>query len=296
MTRDEGAPQDGGATQDPQATQDGGATRDSGATRDRGATQDSRATHDSRATQDPRTTQGPSTAQGLDAHVVVRRSGLDAALRVGAGEAVAIMGPSGAGKTTLLEAVAGLVRIDDGHIDLDGRRLAGATTHTPPAQRAVALLGQEALLFPHLSAGQNIAFGARAGGLDRTQARRSAADWLARLGLESLRDRRPHELSGGQRQRIALARALAARPRLLLLDEPFTSLDVEAAAHLRDVVRAHRDDTTSVIVSHGIVDAQSLAARLVILQDGRIVQDAPVAAVLAAPATSFVAALAASAR
>ncbi|WP_372468872.1 sulfate/molybdate ABC transporter ATP-binding protein [Microbacterium maritypicum] len=232
----------------------------------------------------------------LDAHVVVRHAGLDAALRVAAGEFVAIMGPSGAGKTSLLEAVAGLVRLDEGHVDLDGIRLSGPRQHTPPSRRAIGLLGQDALLFPHMTAAENIAFAARAAGRTREESTRRATEWLNRIGLAGYGDRRPDELSGGQRQRIALARALAASPRLLLLDEPFTSLDVEAAAQLREVVREQRGATTTILVSHGILDAQALAERLVIVQAGRIVQDAAVAEVLASPATPFAAAVADSAR
>ena len=232
----------------------------------------------------------------VDARVVVHRAGLDATLRLAAGEVVAIMGPSGAGKTTLLEAVAGLVRLDDGHVDVDGIRLAGPDTHVPPSRRSIGLLGQDALLFPHMTAAENISFAARAGGLDRDEARGRAVDWLERVGLAGFDGRRPEELSGGQRQRVALARALAASPRLLLLDEPFTSLDVEAAAQVRDVVRDQRGTTTTVLVSHGILDAQALAGRLVILQAGRVVQDAAVDEVLAAPATGFAAAVADSAR
>ncbi|MEW2459428.1 ATP-binding cassette domain-containing protein [Microbacterium sp. NPDC047426] len=238
----------------------------------------------------------------LDARVVVHRAHLDVALGVAAGECVAIMGPSGAGKTTILSAIAGLLRIDDGHVDLDGARLSGAApraaraVHVPPSRRAIGLLGQDALLFPHLTAAENIAFAARPAGSNRTAARETADAWMTRIGLDGLGPRRPHELSGGQRQRVALARALAARPRLLLLDEPFTSLDVEAAAQLRAVVHEQRGSTTTVLVSHGIVDAQSLATRLVIVQDGRVVQDGPVADVLSVPASSFVAAVAGSAR
>ncbi|MBT2496659.1 ATP-binding cassette domain-containing protein [Microbacterium sp. ISL-59] len=232
----------------------------------------------------------------LDAHVVVRHAGLDAALRVAAGEFVAVMGPSGAGKTSLLEAVAGLVRLDEGHVDLDGIRLSGPRQHAPPSRRAIGLLGQDALLFPHMTAAQNIAFAVRVGGRTRDKSTRLAAEWLDRIGLSGFGDRRPDELSGGQRQRIALARALAASPRLLLLDEPFTSLDVEAAAQLREVVREQRGSTTTILVSHGILDAQALAERLVIVQAGRIVQDAAVAEVLTSPATPFAAAVADSAR
>lgn len=230
----------------------------------------------------------------LDARVVLRHAALDATLHVDAGECVAVMGPSGAGKTSLLSAIAGLVRLDDGHIDLDGVRLSGGSRHVPPSRRGIGLLGQDALLFPHLTAADNIAFAARAAGLGRMAAREASVQWMERVGLAGRGTRRTDELSGGQRQRVALARALAARPRLLLLDEPFTSLDVEAAAQLRDVVREQRGATRTVLVSHGVLDAQALASRLVILQDGGVMQEGTVAAVLADPATSFVAAVAAA--
>lgn len=232
----------------------------------------------------------------LDARIVVRYAGLAADIRVAAGEVVAIMGPSGAGKTSLLETIAGLVRLDDGYIDVDGTRLAGEGLHTPPSRRSIGLLGQDALLFPHMTAAENIAFAARTSGYDREESRRRATEWLDRIGLAGFDSRRPDELSGGQRQRIALARALAASPRLLLLDEPFTSLDVEAAAQLRAVVREQRGDTTMILISHSILDAKALAGRLIILESGQIVQDDAVPDVLAVPATPFAAAVAESAR
>lgn len=231
----------------------------------------------------------------LDAHVVVDRAGLDVALQIEPGEVAAIMGPSGAGKSTLLASIAGLLRLDAGFIDIDGSRVAGDRQHTPPFCRGVGLLGQDPLLFPHLTAAQNIAFASTAAGRTRTDARDIAADWMSRIGLAGLGDRRPRELSGGQRQRIALARALAAEPRLLLLDEPFTSLDVQAAARLRRVVEEQRNGTTTILVSHGVADAQALAGRLVILEGGRITQDAALSRVLSRPATAFAAAVASAA-
>ncbi|MCV7193481.1 ATP-binding cassette domain-containing protein [Mycolicibacterium brumae] len=230
----------------------------------------------------------------LDAHVVVELAGLDVRLRAAAGEVVAVMGPSGAGKTMLLETIAGLNRLDDGRITLGETVLADAGRHTPPSRRAVGLLGQDALLFPHMSAAENIAFAARSAELDRVGARRVAEDWLDRVGLGGLGARRPDQLSGGQRQRVALARALAARPALLLLDEPFSSLDVEAAATLRQTIAGQLGGTTTVLVSHGVADAAALADRLVILEAGRITQDGPVAEVLAMPATRFAEAVSAS--
>jgi len=230
----------------------------------------------------------------LDAHVVVTQASVDARLVLNPGEVLAVMGPSGAGKTTLLDAVAGLTRLDAGHVALDGERMADAVRHTPPSRRAIGLLGQDALLFPHMTAAGNIAFAARSAGSSRSESAAIAGEWMLRIGLPGLGDRRPDQLSGGQRQRVALARALAARPRLLLLDEPFSSLDVEAAAQLRTVVRDQLQGTTTIVVSHGIADAEVLADRLVILEHGRITQEGMLGEVLAAPATAFAEAVAAA--
>jgi len=230
----------------------------------------------------------------LSARVVVDRAGLDVEIDVAAGEVLAVMGPSGAGKTTLVEALAGLNTLSDGSIRLGDRVIADARTHTPPPLRSIGLLGQDALLFPHMTAAGNIAFASRSAGTGKAEALAGAAEWLDRMGLAGHDARRVHELSGGQRQRVALARALAARPRLLLLDEPFSSLDVEAAAQLRRVVREQITGTTTIVVSHSAADAVALADRLVVIEGGRITQQGPVAEVLAAPATSFARAVAES--
>lgn len=232
----------------------------------------------------------------MEARIRVDRARLDVELRLDAGEVLAVMGPSGAGKTTLVEALAGLIRIDAGRIELGGRTLADGRTHVPPPQRSIGLLGQDALLFPHMSAAENIAFASRSAGRSRAESREDADGWMTRIGLEGLGPRRVHELSGGQRQRVALARALAARPQLLLLDEPFSSLDVLAAAQLREVVRTHIAGTSTIVVSHSAADATALADRLVIVEGGRIAQQGTVDDVLGSPATPFTLAVADSAR
>ncbi|UJP09802.1 ABC transporter ATP-binding protein [Microbacterium sp. KUDC0406] len=224
---------------------------------------------------------------------------VDMALDAAPGEVLAVLGPNGSGKSTLLAALAGHLPIDDGRIALDGRMLddtaaGGRAVHVPPAQRRVGLLGQRALLFPHLSALENVAFGPRAQGVSSAAARRDAKGWLDRVGLGDLAPHRPAQLSGGQQQRVALARALAARPDALLLDEPFAALDVETASQARRLVAEQRDSAgiPLVLVTHDPLDAVVLAARTAIVHDGRIVQEGPTTEVLGHPRSTFVAALA----
>ncbi|MFE7844078.1 sulfate/molybdate ABC transporter ATP-binding protein [Microbacterium sp. NPDC057407] len=235
----------------------------------------------------------------LDARVVVQRPGfrLEAELQAEPGEVVAVMGPSGAGKSTLLGVLAGLVRLDEGHVRLGDRdldRAARPRRRTEPAQRGVVLLGQEPRLFPHLTAHENIVFGMRVRGIPTSAADSEADEWLWRVGLAGLGARRPAQLSGGQQQRVALARALATKPAALLLDEPLTSLDTEIAGDVRallhDQLAATR--TTAIVATHDAVDAVSLARRLIVLENGRVTQAGPVRDVLASPATRFTAAVA----
>jgi ABC-type sulfate/molybdate transport systems ATPase subunit len=237
-------------------------------------------------------------AAALAAHIVVERPAftLDVSVDAAAGEIVSIMGPSGAGKSTLLEALAGLVRLDDGFVRLDADEVASASVHIPPQRRGVVLLGQDPRLFPHLSARDNVAFGLRAHGIAKADARAVADDLLERVGLASTGDRAPGSLSGGQQQRVALARALAVRPRLLLLDEPLTSLDVEIAADMRVLMRELLESATALVVSHDASDAVALAHRLVVVERGRVAQRGTVEEVLGAPASRFVAAVAAAHR
>ena len=162
------------------------------------------------------------------------------------------------------------------------------------AERSVGLLGQHPLLFPHLSALENVAFGPRAQGMPKREARAAASDWLDRVGLTGLERRLPAALSGGQQQRVALARTLAARPDVLLLDEPFAALDVQTAAAMRRLVAEQRATLAipTLLVTHDPLDAIVLADRAAILQAGRIVQQGPTAEVLGHPRTPFAAALA----
>ena len=230
-------------------------------------------------------------SDGLRARIRVERPAftLDVGLDVGAGEVVALLGPNGAGKTTTLRALAGLVRPDRASIEMDGTDLATLPTEARP----IGMVFQDYLLFPHLTALDNVAFGPRCQGASRAAARAAARELLDRFGLADHADARPRALSGGQAQRVALARALAVRPRLLLLDEPLAALD----AHTRLDVRARlrRDlagfDGATVVVTHDPLDAMVLADRLVVVEDGAVVQSGPPAEVARRPRTDYVARL-----
>ncbi len=242
------------------------------------------------------TTPRDTGAPGLSVDVSIQRGGfrLDVSMATSRREVIAVMGPSGAGKSTLLAAIAGLARPDAGRVSVRGAEVSGPGHGVPPAKRGVVLLGQEPRLFPHMDIRTNVAFGLRARGVDRTRATAQADEWLQRVGLPGLGDSRPAVLSGGQQQRVALARALATEPAVLLLDEPLTSLDPETADGIRTVLGAQlaAADTTTIIVTHDAIDAAALARRLVILEAGRITQDAVVREVFRAPASPFAATIA----
>ncbi len=213
-----------------------------------------------------------------------------------AGETLAVLGPNGAGKSTLLALLAGLLPPTRGRAELDGAVLfdVDGTRRmlTEPRERGISLLAQEALLFPHLSALENVAFGPRSRGAHRTAARATALSWLERVGVADLARRRPAQLSGGQAQRVALARALAADPALLLLDEPLAALDVSVAPAMRLLLREVLRERTAVIVTHDPLDAFLLADRVLVLEGGRIVESGATAHVLTRPVTAFGARLA----
>ncbi|WP_222618312.1 sulfate/molybdate ABC transporter ATP-binding protein [Nakamurella sp. PAMC28650] len=248
----------------------------------------------------PPTASGPERGAGLRLDVSVARQDftVQAAFDVPAGETVAILGPNGAGKSTVLSIVAGLLMPDSGRVVLDGRELTrygnGRAMTVPPERRRVGLMGQDPLLFPHLSALENVAFGPRSQGRSRSVSRALAQEWLERMGLADFESRRPAEMSGGQRQRVALARALAAEPALLLLDEPLGALDAQTVPEIRQVLRTHLRETgtTSLLVTHDVLDAAVLADRVIVLERGRIVDDGPTTSVLSAPRSSFGATLA----
>ncbi|AZM87792.1 MULTISPECIES: ABC transporter permease [Streptomyces] len=203
------------------------------------------------------------------------------------GTTIAVVGENGAGKTTLLRALLGLTPRARAELRLGDTDV----TALPPHRRQVAWVPQDGALFPHLSALANTAYGLRARRVGRAEARREAQLWLDRLGVGHLAQRRPAQLSGGQAQRVALARALAARPRLLLLDEPLAALDQTTRAHVRHTLRRHLAGFGGVclIVTHDPVEAVSLAQRVLVLADGRTLQDAPPAEVTRHPRSPWVA-------
>jgi molybdate transport system ATP-binding protein len=231
----------------------------------------------------------------LAAHFVVRRpehtTRVD--LDVDRGEVVGLIGPNGAGKSTTLRAIAGLVEITQGSIEMDATVFAGPGRHVPAHRRGVGFVFQDHLLFPHLSVRDNVAFGPRAQGLGRVAAAARAHDWVQRLDLAALAARKPAQLSGGQAQRVAIARALASDPTVLLLDEPTAALDASAAMGLRTMLREHLRSFAgvSIVVTHTALDAMVIVDRLVVMDQGQIVQSGAPTEIAARPRTQHVAAL-----
>jgi molybdate transport system ATP-binding protein len=236
-------------------------------------------------------------AHGLDADLRVTRDrfALDVRLGVAPGRVLAVLGPNGAGKSTSLRLLAGLTPLAAGHVRLGGRTLdePAAGVFVRPAARGVGMVFQDYLLFPHLSALENVAFGLRVRGTPRRRAREVARGWLARVGLPGVESAAPGELSGGQAQRVALARALAPDPRLLLLDEPLAALDASTRMHVRTDLRSHLDGFPgcAVLVTHDPLDAMVLADDLAVVEAGRVVQRGAPAEVARAPRTDYVARL-----
>jgi iron(III) transport system ATP-binding protein len=214
----------------------------------------------------------------------------DVSFSVPPGRILALLGPSGCGKTTTLRLIAGFEIPDAGQIAIAGRKVAeGAGAGVPPEERGVGIVFQDYALFPHLTVDDNVGFGLRA--LAKRARRDRVADVLGLVGLTAFGPRYPHELSGGQQQRVAVARALAPAPALLLLDEPFSNLDADLRAQMRDEVEKilRATGTTAVFVTHDQEEAFTIADTVGVLNDGRLEQLGPPEEIYHRPATPFVA-------
>jgi len=196
----------------------------------------------------------------------------DLSLTLPAGHIGCLLGESGCGKTTILRAIAGFEPVRAGHIALDGTVISSPNVQVAPELRRVGMMFQDYALFPHLTAAQNVAFGLRKLGKAERAAR--VREMLDMVGLSASADSYPHEISGGQQQRVALARALAPSPDLLLLDEPFSNLDVDTRERLAFEVRDILKSTghTAILVTHNQAEAFAIADRIGVMSDGKIVQ------------------------
>jgi iron(III) transport system ATP-binding protein len=229
-----------------------------------------------------------SASTAISVADVVKRFGTTvavdrASLTVGAGEIVALLGPSGSGKTTLLRVIAGFERPDAGTVAIAGRPVVGPDTWVEPDRRRIGMVFQDGALFPHLTVAENVAFGRPRPGVAET--------CLDLVGLADRARAHPHELSGGERQRVALARALAIEPDVVLLDEPFASLDAGLRVSLRaEVAGILRDaGTSALLVTHDQDEALSLADVVTVMRDGRVEQSGPPEEIYHRPATRWVA-------
>ena len=211
----------------------------------------------------------------------------DVSFTVGSGRIASLLGPSGCGKTTTLRLIAGFEGPDSGVIKVAGEDMAGK----PPYRRNVGLLFQDYALFPHMTVEENVAFGLRHRGFARREIPQRTRAMLDMVKLAELGARRPGQLSGGQQQRVALARALATRPEVMLLDEPLSALDAKLRQELRIELKEILESvgTTTIVVTHDQQEAMSLAEHVVVMHEGRIVQQGPPGEIYSRPRTTFVA-------
>ncbi|MFQ5513160.1 MAG: ABC transporter ATP-binding protein [Myxococcota bacterium] len=234
----------------------------------------------------------------LEAQIQLSRGDLrlDVELSGAEGETLVLLGPNGSGKSTLVDALAGLIPLEAGEVQLDDRILESTArgVREPARRRPIGVMFQGIWLFPHLSVADNVAYGLRARGLGRARARERIAPWLERLELTALATRLPRQLSGGEAQRVALARALATEPRLLLLDEPLSALDLESRPRTRALLQRLLCGFAGVriVITHDPIEALLLADRLAILEEGRIVQVDPPERVRMRPRSPYAAAFA----
>ncbi|WP_330474566.1 ABC transporter ATP-binding protein [Terrabacter sp. C0L_2] len=233
-----------------------------------------------------------SQSEGLDARVRLSRGAIDLDVRLAAepGQVIGVLGPNGGGKTTTVLALAGVLALEEGHVRVGGHVWDDGRRRLAPEQRRVGLMLADSLLFPHLRAVDNVAYGPRSRGVNRHRARERAHLELERVGLADRAASRPRELSSGQQARVALARALATDPALLLLDEPLAALDPDTRARTRSDLAARLTayDGVTVIVTHDPLDALTLADHLVFVEDGRVTQAGTPAEVLSEPRSTYV--------
>lgn len=208
-------------------------------------------------------------------------------LEIGQGEFFALMGPTGSGKTLILESISGMTKITSGNIAIDGRDV----TALPPEQRRIGLVYQDHALFPHMNVSRNITYGCKYHGIGKIEAEKTAQNLMEILGLDHIANRLPANLSGGEKQRTALARALAFKPSVLLLDEPLSSLDPQFREDVRRTLsELHAaSKTTFIMVTHDFVDAMTLAGKAAVIRKGKIEQMGQVREIFRSPATEFTA-------
>ena len=248
----------------------------------------------------PGTGEGASAEDAPSEPVPVRvagtiaQRGWEAQVNLEAGVVTAVVGHNGAGKSTLAQVVAGTLRLERGEVTIGGRTVEDASTFVPARRRGVAMVSQAPRIFTHMSVLANVAFPLRVRGVGRAQARAAATDQLRAVGIADLAHRRASDLSGGQAARVAIARALAFRPDVLILDEPTAALDVEATAQVSAVLceRLSQSGITTLLVSHDITEVLALASRMIVMGDGRVVEEGEPARILASPSSVFAARLA----
>lgn len=235
---------------------------------------------------------GEGVAVRVAGTVVARGWDVGAELRPGL--VTAVVGHNGAGKSTLAQVIAGTLRVDSGTVSIGDRVVDDAATFVPARRRGVALVSQAPRIFTHMSVLANVAFPLRVRGVGRAEARAAALEQLRAVGIADLAHKRASDLSGGQAARVAIARALVFRPEVLILDEPTAALDVEATAQVSTVLRERLAGAgiTTLLVSHDIAEVLSLASHMIVMGEGRIVEEGEPARVLASPASVFAARLA----
>ena len=235
---------------------------------------------------------GEGVAVRVAGTVAARGWDVDAELRPGL--VTAVVGHNGAGKSTLAQVIAGTLRVDSGTVSIGDRVVDDAATFVPARRRGVALVSQAPRIFTHMSVLSNVAFPLRVRGAGRAEARAAALEQLRAVGIADLANKRASDLSGGQAARVAIARALVFRPEVLILDEPTAALDVEATAQVSAVLRERLAGAgiTTLLVSHDIAEVLSLASHMIVMGEGRIVEEGEPARVLASPASVFAARLA----